>query len=218
MAKYGESLKKMFLYGCYKLDQSLRSISDVLPNLQVIHLGNVPLVNDDILNKLATSLRDLREVDVRSNKNITDEGIYSLAFYCRRLTVLIIPNCPQISDYALYYLGGYCMNLSVLDLDGCSKISDEGIEKLICGTRVMIYKLGLSSTGITNATCKIISDNCSKLQEIKFSFCHAKISVDSLKTLVESKPNLSTIHLYGFDKTRVNKALKGVNKNLKINI
>ena len=218
MEKYGQSLKKMYLYGCYKLDSSLRSMSDVLPNLQVVHLGNVPLVTDEILHKFATSLRDLREVDVRSNKNITDEGIYNLAFYCRRLQVLIIPNCPQISNYALFHLGGYCMNLSVLDLDGCSKISDEGVEKLICGTRVIIYKLGLSSTGVTNASCKMISENCANLQEIKFSFCHANISVDSLKALVETKPDLSTIHLYGFDKARVKKALKGVNKGLKINI
>ena len=218
MEKYGKSLKKIYLYGCYKLDLSLKSMSNVLQNLRVIHLGNVPLVTDDILHKFATSLRDLREVDVRSNKNITDEGIYNLAFYCRRLMVLIIPNCPQISNYALYHLGGYCMNLSVLDLDGCSKISDDGVEKLICGTHVIIQKLGLSSTGITSASCKMVEENCAKLQEIKFSFCHAKVSVDALKSLVESKPTLSTIHLYGFDETRVKKALKGVNKNLKINI
>jgi len=218
LEKHGKTLRKLTLFGCYKLDQSLRRLPELAPFLQILHMGNIPFVADETLRDIAVALKDLREVDIRSSRNITDEAIYSLSFYCRRLTSLNISNCTQLSDSALANLGGYCVNLSVLEIDGCSKVSDEGVKKLLVDSRVIITKLGLSATDVSSETCNIIRDNSPNLEDLKLSSCQAKISIESLKLMIGKVKKLRNLDLYGFDKTRVLKNLSSVNSNLQINV
>lgn len=169
------SLENLSLQDCQKLsDDSLRYISQKLPNLRSINLSFCVSVTDTGLKSLA-KMASLEEINLRSCDNVSDIGIGFLAEDHGKLKSLDISFCGNVSDASLRHMAsaqGLNLSLKKLAMTTCA-ITDEGMVKL--------------------------AKNMGQLQELHIGQC-VKLSDLSLEAMGTSMKELTSVDLYGCPK------------------
>merc|ERR1712083_1132257 len=100
------SLQSLCLQDCQKLsDESLRYISQGLPNLKRINLSFCVSITDTGLKSLA-KVASLEEINLRSCDNVSDIGIGFLAEEHQRLAKLDVSFCSNVTDASLRHISG----------------------------------------------------------------------------------------------------------------
>jgi len=152
-------------------DDSLRYISQKLPNLKSINLSFCVSVTDTGLKSLA-KMASLEEINLRSCDNVSDIGIGFLAEDHGKLKSLDISFCGNVSDASLRHMAsaqGLNLSLKKLAMTTCA-ITDEGMVKL--------------------------AKNLGQLKELHIGQC-TKLSDLSLEAMGASMKELTSIDLYG---------------------
>jgi len=169
------SLQSLSLQDCQKLsDDSLRYISQKMPNLKSINLSFCVSVTDTGLKSLA-KIASLEEINLRSCDNVSDIGIGFLAEDHGKLKSLDISFCGNVSDGSLRHMAsapGLNSSLKKLAMTTCA-ITDEGMVKL--------------------------AKNLGQLQELHIGQC-VKLSDLSLEAMGTSMKELTSVDLYGCPK------------------
>lgn len=162
-------LEYLGLQDCQKLtDDSLKHISQGLPNLQRINLSFCISISDSGLKYLA-KMNSLRELNLRACDNISDIGIGYLAEGGSRVSTLDVSFCVKLSDQALMHLSQGLFNLRALSMSAC-QISDEGV-------------------------CRL-AKTLHELETLNIGQCH-RVTDRGLMTIAESLTHLRSIDLYG---------------------
>lgn len=132
---------------------------------------DVPQLQDDAVEKIASHCHDLQELDLSKCFLLTDRSLYAIARGCPNLVKLNISGCSAFSDTALGYLTGFCRKLKFLNLCGCVRTA-------------------------TDRALKAIGYNCNKLQYLNLGWCD-RVSDEGIKSLAYGCPDLRAIDLCG---------------------
>ena len=131
--------------------------------LKFIDLGELDLITDTGLRKLAKGCPRLEDVNLEGCTKITDVGIASLAHNCVGLHTLYLSQ-TQVTDTGLASLGEGCKALRRISLDYLD-ISEEGILKLAEGCS-MLERVGLDGIDISDDGYNSLRKSCPKLYSI----------------------------------------------------
>ncbi|KAJ3037829.1 hypothetical protein HDV00_001330 [Rhizophlyctis rosea] len=109
-------------------DDLLRFTAVHCPNIQDLILESCTLITDDSLVKLASSLTQLRRLDISFLDNITDLSLNAFTLRAQQsypnytLEELYLSACDMVTPQAVHALVQKATKLECLVLDGCEKI------------------------------------------------------------------------------------------------
>lgn len=92
---------------------------------------DIPQLQDDAVEKIASHCHDLQELDLSKCFLLTDRSLYAIARGCPNLVKLNISGCSAFSDTALGYLTGFCRKLKYLNLCGCVRTATDRALKVL---------------------------------------------------------------------------------------
>jgi F-box/leucine-rich repeat protein 2/20 len=143
-------LHTLILTNCLITDETMKTISQVLPALINLCITCCKKITDFGIKYISSGCPKLRELYMRA-LSVTEDAIISIANGCLDLKILSLAQCYNITDTSLLILIEKCINLIVIDLTCCIKITDVGVKE-IAYSLPMIQKLCISG-------CKKISNN-----------------------------------------------------------
>eukprot|EP00096_Caligus_rogercresseyi_P013859 TRINITY_DN6457_c0_g1_i1.p1 TRINITY_DN6457_c0_g1~~TRINITY_DN6457_c0_g1_i1.p1 ORF type:complete len:539 (-),score=131.84 TRINITY_DN6457_c0_g1_i1:255-1721(-) len=124
-----DSLRELGLQDCQKItDESLRHLSEGIPNLRKINLSFCVSVTDTGMKSLA-KLGSLAALNLRSCDNVSDIGMGFLSEGNNSLRDLDVSFCNNVSDAGLKHVAAGLQSLESLSLTTCP-ISDEGMLRI----------------------------------------------------------------------------------------
>ncbi len=204
------SLTTLKFNGIQKLNDQNVSVVSQLISLTSLDLS-FKKISDAGIKSFAT-LANLKNLDLHYNDKISDDGVQVIA-QLRNLEIINISHCAGISNAALHHLK--LLSLQKLFIGGCS-ITDEGLEHLICQTKLIELYID-NCKKVTNKGCNYISpltnltilslrsdlisnqgilslSSLKKLSELDISNCE-NLSDESLKFLSTNNTQLAKLEL-----------------------
>lgn len=188
-----KTLKVISLQDCQKLtDESLKHISEGLPNIQRINLSFCVSVTDTGLKSLSR-IPSLQELNLRSCDNVSDIGVGFLAEGgTSLLSYLDVSFCDRVSDSAMAHVASGLSSLQCLSLSSC-QITDSGIAKIAKDlTKLHTLNIG-QCIKLTDKSVEVIANQIKSLRSIDLYGC-TKISTEGLKVLNKCE-NLKVVNL-----------------------
>ncbi|XP_058097373.1 F-box protein SKP2A-like [Magnolia sinica] len=156
----------------YNMNNLVLALAPKFTKLQVLTLRqNVPQLEDNAVETLASYCHDLRDLDLSKSLKLTDRSLYALARGCPCLTKLNISGCSAFSDTALEHLTSVCRKLKNLNLCGCTRAASD-------------------------IALQAIADNCSQLQSLNLGWCEG-VSDLGVMSLAMGCPDLRSLDLCG---------------------
>jgi len=188
-----KTLEEISLQDCQKLtDESLKHISEGLPNIQRINLSFCVSVTDTGLKSLSR-LPCLRDLNLRSCDNVSDIGVGFLAEGpSTTLARLDVSFCDRVSDSAMAHIATGLATLASLSMSSC-QITDSGIARLAPNMKSMqTLNIG-QCVRLTDKSVQTIAQEIKSLRSIDLYGC-TKISSEALTTLGKCE-NLKVVNL-----------------------
>ncbi|KAM3719662.1 putative RNA-binding protein [Dirofilaria immitis] len=172
---FGDSLEKIFLDGCYRLDkQSLEELCFNSPNITEFRLSCCQLVSDDILSLISRNLSRLKSFALCGDcfSNLTSIGLIAL-FRLQSLSELSLDYNSLVSDEVLEEITSNLPHLRLLSLayaGSDATITEKVVTKI--GKLKELQTLDVSSlSAITDNSLSTIVSGCSELQIIRVRCC-----------------------------------------------
>ena len=186
-----KTLVSISLQDCQKLsDESLRYISEGLPDIRELNLSFCVSVTDTGLKSLSSS-ESLEDLRLRSCDNISDIGLGFLADGCPGLAKLDVSFCDRVSDSSMAHIATGLAQLQSLSLSSC-QITDAGIVRIQDMSSLETLNIGQCSN-LTDKTVHTITDKIKSLRSVDLYGCNA-ISSQALETLNQCE-NLQVVNL-----------------------
>lgn len=187
-----KTLNEISLQDCQKLtDESLKHISEGLPNIHKINLSFCVSVTDTGLKSLSR-IPSLEELNLRSCDNVSDIGVGFLAEGGAELSKLDVSFCDRVSDSAMAHVASGLGNLRSLSLSSC-QISDAGIARISKDLQYLeTLNIG-QCVKLTDKSVETIAKQIKSLRSIDLYGC-TKISSEGLKVLNKCE-NLKVVNL-----------------------
>ena len=142
------------------------------PGLEDLQLSGCSLISNPSLRAIATSLRRLRRLKLRSCWQVSDAGVMSLtsATPGPPLEELHLQDCQRVSDNSLRHISQGLGSLTSLNLSFCANISDSGMKSLskISSLRTLNLR---SCDNISDIGVGYLAEGCVSLQSLDLSFC-----------------------------------------------
>ncbi|CAG9539851.1 unnamed protein product [Cercopithifilaria johnstoni] len=196
---FGNSLKKILLDGCYRLDkQSLEELCLNSPNVTELRLSFCQLVSDDILSLISRSLTHLKSFALCGDcfPDLTSNGLLAV-LRLHSLCELSLDYNSAVSDEVLEQITDNLPHLHILSLayaGSDATITEEVVMKI--GKLKKLQTLDVSSlAAITDMSLSAIVCGCSMLQTIR-SHCCTYLGDEGVCSLTTLK-NLEHVDLSG---------------------
>lgn len=142
--------------------------SDRFLGLTSINFGNCRWATNNVIKSLASSCRDLREVNFQYCP-IRDDALIALSEHCTQLRQLEIRSCRNITDTGIMALAKSCVRLEKADLAGCLGLSSEVLHTL--------------------------AEHCPKMRYIDLTDCQW-VTREALIAFAKSSPFLEEIYIW----------------------
>jgi hypothetical protein len=163
-------LHTLILTNCLITDETMKTISQVLPALFRLCITCCIKITDIGIKCISSGCPKLRELYMRG-LSVTDDAIISIADGCFDLKILSLAQSYDITDISLLILIEKCFNLIVIDLTSCIKITDVSVKK-IANSLPMIQKLCISGCKkISNDAIVCVGKNCRDLMILSALNC-----------------------------------------------
>jgi F-box/leucine-rich repeat protein 14 len=188
-----KTLVEISLLDCQKLtDESLKHISEGLPNVNRINLSFCVSVTDTGLKSLSR-LPSLRDLNLRSCDNVSDIGVGFFAEgSASTLRTLDVSFCDRVSDSEMAHVATGLASLTSLSMSSCH-ITDQGITRLAPYMKSLhTFNIG-QCVKLTDRAVQTISQEIKTLRSIDLYGC-TKISTEGLKVLNKCE-NLKVVNL-----------------------
>ena len=179
----GTFIEELHLSGCINLmSASIAVIAKACPNMKVLHLKNIPLLDDIALTSIANYCHYLSTLDLSFDIKYSS-------------------STGKVSRIAkgLGAIGRNCSRLLVLRCNGSSRLKDKCIIAVTKGCPFLEELAIKQCQRITDLSLKHIGARCQQMKHIFLSSCR-EISDIGIKYLTSGCPILETIDLFSVDK------------------
>ncbi|KAL7120070.1 hypothetical protein ACP275_02G100300 [Erythranthe tilingii] len=211
-------LKELILDKCLNMsDVGLAKIAVGCPKLEKLSLRWCFDITDIGVQLLSNKCALLKHLDI-SYLKVSSESLRWIGGM-RRLEILHMVGCGSVDDNGLHYIGKGCPSLKVLDISRCERLSSSALVSVIKGHNYNLLHISASycfseldgslveqfkdltslkvlridGARVSDATLKIISQNCNLLTEIGLGKC--SVTDMGIMDLVSGCRNLKTINL-----------------------
>ncbi len=213
------SIKKALVIEKNEDEKSIFKKINKYPTTTYIDLSNCIKINDEILEKVFTTLPELTYVNISNCPLITDKSLLTLSKRCKKLLFLDVSGCLLLTDEGIseflsnaQFLESFyakdildlknpiirknktkLINLNIL---GCKNLSDTGILQIAKGSP-HLQQLHLDCSSLSNEGFNKISKYLKKLENL-MAYNGEQISDTSLISLFKQNPLLSFVFLESF--------------------
>merc|ERR1719471_2461218 len=175
-------------------DKSIEVITVKAGNIESLRLDGCTGISNLSLKLVATRLRRLRRLDLRSRWQVADSGIAQLCSQQESLHLqhLNLQDCQKVSDLALRHISTG-IRVDSLNLSFCANISDSGMKSL--SKMVGLRSLNLRSCdNISDIGVGYLAEGSVGLQALDVSFCD-RVTDRSLVHIASGLFNLRSLSL-----------------------
>ncbi|KAH8556919.1 hypothetical protein BGW37DRAFT_416514, partial [Umbelopsis sp. PMI_123] len=218
----GGFLKIANFRGCIQLTgQSLRTLAECCPNvevlqlngcrtvstpsiacfvsqasrLQVLDVSGLDSIKNHTLQAIASSCPMLRKLNVAWCRNINADGIHSIVQGCKRVEYLKMNGCAQLDESTMTAIGENLMDLKRLCLASCSDIKDSAMLAFLTASHGKLTHLNLSNcVKLTDLLASSVTKHCPLLTHLELACC-SLITDDGLTYMVSRLPGLINLDL-----------------------
>eukprot|EP00164_Ancoracysta_twista_P004069 GFYU01005460.1.p1 GENE.GFYU01005460.1~~GFYU01005460.1.p1 ORF type:complete len:546 (-),score=119.36 GFYU01005460.1:324-1961(-) len=129
-------------------------------------------LTDDILKRLAKSLKEVKSLNMCGASRVTDVGVTAvLQASGHALSNVNFTRCERLTDKSLVVMAGLNRNLRQFVISSCQKVSDDGMEHVTFNcTSLETVVIGCSNR-ISDKSVSHVLDNCESLKTLIMSGC-----------------------------------------------
>lgn len=133
LVKAWPKLKKLYIEGNKIEDQSLITLAESCPNLQVLNLHEASHLTDQGIEALTLGCANMRVFAIKHCENITSKSLEAITQAWSKLTSLGLANCfgffEKIPANHIFNMADACPKLKYLDLTDCTISQKEQLTK-----------------------------------------------------------------------------------------
>ena len=168
-------------------DNLLEQIGKSCKQLKFLNVNGCTQISDTGLNHIIKSCSKLKTLDASNTNAITNETLINISNHEASITSLIIQKCSNINDDGIQMIVKNCRKLKSLDVGGCTQLTNAFLKQLSIYSKELIF-LGLGDlTQITIDHVDAVIRGCPKLKFLDFPFW------DGDWEAKENKPDLNEL-------------------------
>ncbi|KAH9091157.1 hypothetical protein Ae201684P_006557 [Aphanomyces euteiches] len=183
-------------------DNGMRQIiSSLGPRLQALNLSRTIQLTDTLVRWIATTCKNLREIDVSYMPHLGSIGVSAIGECCQSLEVFSMAGCTKVAEFALLKIAHGCPSLLEFELSHCSQVRDN-FTRAIAANCTQLKRLGIRSCNdISDTGIIALANGCFDLHHIDLSRTdfQYKITDMALLGLSEKCKVLQQVNLSGCD-------------------
>lgn len=191
------NLERLTITNCGNITTtSLASLITYNSKIQSIDISNLELIQDNVVQALASNCKHLQGFYASNCKLLTDVSIIELAVSCKLLKRIKINGCNNITDMSVMAIIANCPLIVELDLTGCQEVSNEAVSCCLNElSQLREFKLATISNIRDEAFFGVQESLIlEKLRVIDLTSCFL-LSDDSVGQLVAAAPRLRNVVL-----------------------